>query len=86
MATQKIAITVPPHFLERLDMWAKRAGKPRSRFVVEQMEKRLQELEDEYVTELYNRAYGDNESAKENSELAEEMLSLSPVPHMEEKW
>jgi len=86
MATQKIAITVPPRFLKKLDIWAKRFGKPRSRFIVEQMEKRLQQLEDDYVTNLYNSAYGDKKSAKHNRELAEEMLSVSPVANTEEEW
>ena len=46
MSTQKIAITVPPIFLNKLDSWAKKAGKSRSRFIVEEMDKRLIELED----------------------------------------
>ena len=83
MATQKIAITVPPRFLERLDTWAKKTGKARSRFIVEQMQKRLQELEDEYVTNLYNEAYGDKKSAGQNKNLAEEMLKMSPLANME---
>ena len=30
MSTQKIAITVPPVFLNKLDSWAKKTGKSRS--------------------------------------------------------
>ncbi len=45
MTTQKIAITVPPVFLMKLDSWAKKTGKSRSRFIVEEMNKRLMEPE-----------------------------------------
>ena len=86
MSTQRIAITVPPDLLKRVNAWAKRYGVSRSRFIVEQMEKRLRELEDEYVTELYNRAHGDRESARQNIELAEEMLLLSPMANEKEEW
>ena len=47
MSTQKIAITVPPPFLKRLDEWATKMGKSRSRFIVEELEKRLKIFEDE---------------------------------------
>ena len=86
MSTQKIAITVPPIFLMKLDSWAKKAGKSRSRFIVEEMDKRLMELEDEEITRLYNKAYGDSEDRTPVSELAEEMLAASAVHEEEEKW
>jgi metal-responsive CopG/Arc/MetJ family transcriptional regulator len=41
MSTEKIAITVPPNFLIKVDSWAKKTGKSRSRFIVEEMDKRL---------------------------------------------
>ena len=41
MPTQKIAITIPPPFLKRLDDWAKKMGKTRSRFIVEELDHRL---------------------------------------------
>ena len=41
MSTKKIAITVPSVFLERLDRWAKKANRSISRFIVEELEKRL---------------------------------------------
>jgi metal-responsive CopG/Arc/MetJ family transcriptional regulator len=86
MSTQKIAITVPPVFLIKLDSWAKKAGKSRSRFIVEQIDKRLMELEDEEITRLYNKAYGDSEDRTRDSELAEEMLTASAVHEEEDKW
>ena len=86
MSTQKIAITVPPVILTKLDSWAKKAGKSRSRFIVEEMDKRLMELEDEEITSLYNRAYGDSADRTRDSELAEEMLTASAVHEEEDKW
>ena len=86
MSTEKIAITVPPNFLIKVDSWAKKTGKSRSRFIVEEMDKRLAELEDEEITRLYNKVYGDSEAGVGNSELAEEMLAASAVHQEEDKW
>jgi len=86
MTTQKIAITVPPFFLKKLDFWAKKTGKSRSRFIVEEMSSKLMELEDEEITRLYNKAYGNKENKANNGELAEEMLNISAVHEMEDKW
>ncbi len=86
MSTEKIAITVPPNFLLKLDSWAKKTGKSRSRFIVEEMDKRLIELEDEEITMLYNKAYGEPETGTENSDLAEEMLAAGAVHEKEDKW
>ena len=86
MTTQKIAITVPPVFLIKLDSWAEKAGKSRSRFIVEEMEKRLSALEDKEITRLYNKAYGDPEDRIKGSELAEEMFAGSAVHDEEDKW
>jgi predicted DNA-binding protein len=77
MATQKIAITVPSVFLKRLDEWAKKMGRTRSRFIVEELEKRLKELEDDEITRMYDEAYGDPRVADKDSQLAEEMLGVS---------
>ena len=38
------------------------------------MDKRIIELEDEEITRLYNKAYGDPEKIAKDRELAEEML------------
>ena len=86
MSTEKIAITVPPNFLIKVDTWAKKTGKSRSRFIVEEMDKRLAELEDEEITRLYNKVYGGPEAGAGNSELAEEMLGASAVHEEEDKW
>ena len=86
MSTQKIAITVPPSFLIKLDSWAKKTGKSRSRFIVEEMDKRLMALEDEEITRLYNKAYGDSEDRTKDSKLAEEMFAASAVHEEEVKW
>jgi metal-responsive CopG/Arc/MetJ family transcriptional regulator len=86
MTTQKIAITVPPIFLMELDSWAKKSGKSRSRFIVEEMSKRLMELEDEDITKLYNQAYGNPEDSAEGSDLAEEMLAAGSVHEEGGKW
>ena len=86
MSTKKVAITVPPAFLMKLDTWAKKAGKSRSRFIVEEMDKRLLELEDEEITRLYDEAYGNSEVGLNNSELAEEMLAASATLDEEVEW
>ena len=86
MPTQKIAITVPPVFLNKLDAWAKKAGKSRSRFIVEEMEKRIMDLEDEEITRLYNEAYGDSKESTKERELAEELLAASAVHEEEDRW
>ena len=85
MSTQKVAITVPPLFLKRLDSWAKKARKSRSRFIVEEMDKRLVELEDEEITRLYNRTFSDAEIGAKDRELAEEMFEICGVHAMEDK-
>ena len=86
MTTQKIAITVPPVFLKKLDSWAGKTGKSRSRFIVDEMNKRLMALEDEEITKLYNTAYGDSQTRSKDGELAEEMFQISAVHEMEDKW
>ena len=86
MSAKKIAITVPPVFLERLDRWAKKAKRSRSRFIVEELEKRLAILEDDTITKMYNDAYDEKETAGEDLELAEKMLSISAIYEEKEKW
>lgn len=86
MSFQKIAITVPPPFLKRLDGWVKKTGKSRSRFIVDELGKRLGMLEDEEVTRLYNRVCNDSETSTYDRDLAEEMLNVSSVSEKEEKW
>ncbi len=78
MSLSKIAITIPPAVLARLDQWAARKNQSRSRFITEQLEKRLQELEDEDVTRLYDEAYQDDRSLQENRKLVKEMGQLAP--------
>lgn len=86
MVFQKIAITVPPPFLKRLDGWVKRTGKSRSRFIVDELGKRLKILEDEEITLLYNDACGDSETSAYDTNLADDMLSISSVSEEEERW
>ena len=86
MATQKIAITVPPPFLKRLDEWSRKTGKSRSRFIVEELDKRLRMLEDEEITRIYNKVCSDPETSAYDQNLAEEMLSMSSIHEQEEKW
>ena len=86
MSTEKIAITVPPSLLGKLDSWAKKFGKSRSRFIVDEMDKRLIELEDEEVTRIYNKAYGDPEASASSRDLAEEMFAAGAIHEEEDKW
>ncbi|MGA1870543.1 MAG: hypothetical protein ACMUJM_18560 [bacterium] len=86
MATRKITITVQPMFLKRLDQWAKKLGRSRSRFIMEEMDKRLKKLDDEEVTRLYNETYNDPEVVDQDRQLAEEMLNISAINEVEEKW
>ena len=86
MATQKVAITVPPLFLKRVDQWAKKRGKSRSRFIVEELDNRLKTLEDEEITKLYNEVCADTDSSDDDNALAEEMLGISSVQEEDEKW
>ena len=86
MSTQKIAITGPPVFLKKLDSWVQKTGKSRSRFIVEELDKRLVELEDEEITRLYDQTYGDPENKIKNIDLAEEMLQAGAVHNAEDKW
>jgi metal-responsive CopG/Arc/MetJ family transcriptional regulator len=86
MATQKIAITVPPLFLKRLDQWAKKRRKSRSRFIVEELDNRLKTLEDEEITKLYNQVCADKDASNYDKDLAEEMLGISSVQQEDEKW
>ena len=86
MGVQKIAITVPPLFLKRLDQWAKKTQRTRSRFIMEEMDKRLKILENEEITRIYDKVYGDAESLSQGRRLAEEMLNISAIHESEEKW
>ena len=86
MVAQKIAITVPPLFLKRVDQWAKKTGKSRSRFIVEELDNRLRLLEDDEITKMYNQVCNDSESSVYDHDLAEEMLGISSVHEEEEKW
>jgi len=86
MATQKVAITVPPLFLKRVDRWAKKRGKSRSRFIVEELDNRLKTLEDDEITRLYNEVCADRDASYYDNDLAEEMLGISAVQEEEEKW
>ena len=86
MSTQKITITVPPLFLKWVDRWARKTGKSRSRFIVEELDNRLRMLEDEEITRMYNEVCSDPESSVYDHDLAEEMLSMRSVHEEEEKW
>lgn len=86
MATQKIAITIPPPFLKRLDEWAKKMGRSRSRFIVEEMDKRLRKLEDEEITQIYDEAFSDQETVDQDRQLTEEMLDISAIYQEDDKW
>ncbi len=86
MTTQKIAITVPPPFLKRVDQWARKTGKSRSRFIVEELDNRLRMLEDEEITRIYNEVCSDPKFSVCDHDLAEEMLDMSSVHEEEEKW
>lgn len=88
MPAQKIAITIPAPFLKRLDNWAEKMGKSRSRFIVEQLDDRLKSLEDEEITRLYNEICTDPETSAYDVEVAEEMLNISAVGEAQEdeKW
>lgn len=86
MTTQRIAITVPPLFLKRVNQWAKKTGKSRSRFIVEELDNRLRLLEDDEITKMYNQVCSDPESSVYDHDLAEEMLGISSVHEEEEKW
>ena len=86
MTYQKIAITVPPPFLKRLDGWVKKTGRSRSSFIVEELGKRLKMLEDEEITLLYNDACSNSETSAYDRNLAEEMLSISSISEEEEEW
>ncbi len=86
MATQKVAITVPPHFLNRVDKWARKKGKSRSRFIVEELNNRLHILEDEEITKMYNEVCTDPKYLAFDYDLAEDMLSIGSVHEEKEKW
>ena len=86
MPLHKIAITISPDVLERLDQWAARKNQSRSRFIAEQLEKRLRELEDEDVTRLYDDAYQDERSLQDNQKLVKDMGQLAPHDGGDEVW
>jgi hypothetical protein len=69
-----------------LDSRAKKVGESRSRFIVEEMDKKIIELEDEEITKLYNKAYGDPEEVGKDRKLAEEMFAASAVHEEVDKW
>lgn len=86
MPAQKIAITIPPPFLKRVDKWAEKMGKSRSRFIVEELGNRLRILEDEEITRMYNEVCTDPNASAYDHELAEEMFTIGSVREEEEEW
>jgi metal-responsive CopG/Arc/MetJ family transcriptional regulator len=86
VATSKIAITMPEPLLERVNQWSEKLAQSRSQFIAEQMEKRLQELEEEEVRHAYNQAYKDEQTLAENRALAEELLRSAPQANEDEAW
>lgn len=86
MSTRKIAITVPPPFLKRVDKWAEKMGKSRSRFIVDEVGNRLKVLEDEEITRMYNEACDDPKTSSYDHELAEEMLGMGAIREEAEEW
>ena len=53
---------------------------------MEELDKRLLELEDEEITRLYDQTYGDPENIIKDTELAEEMLEAVAIREMEDRW
>lgn len=86
MAASKIAITIPHTLLERVNQWSEKLAQSRSQFIAEQMEKRLQELEEEEVLRAYNQAYEDEQTLADNRALAEELLPSAPQADEDEAW
>lgn len=86
MATSKIAITIPEPLLERVNQWSEKLAQSRSQFIAEQIEKRLQELEEEEVLRAYNQAYEDEQTLENNRALAEELLQSAPQADEDEAW
>ena len=86
MSKQKIAITVPPPLLKRVDKWAEKMGKSRSRFIVDELNSRLKVLEDEEITRMYNEVCDDPNASGYDHKLAEEMLSICAVREEGDEW
>lgn len=86
LATSKIAITIPEPLLERVNQWSEKLAQSRSQFIAEQIEKRLQELEEEEVLRAYNQAYEDEQTLENNRALAEELLQSAPQADEDEAW
>lgn len=77
MSSQRIAITIPPPCLEKLDAWVKKQGISRSRFVVQAVEQQIEKLEDEEITRRFNEVCSDPDTAACDQDLAEEMLAIA---------
>ncbi|ETX08761.1 MAG: hypothetical protein ETSY2_03480 [Candidatus Entotheonella gemina] len=86
MSRHKIVITISSDVLAHLDQWAARKNQSRSCFITGQLERRLQELEDENVTQLYDEAYRDERSLQDNQKLTREMGQLAPRDNGDEGW
>ncbi|MFO7784127.1 MAG: ribbon-helix-helix protein, CopG family [Desulfatiglandales bacterium] len=86
MPAQRIAITIPPSSLRKLDEMVKKLGKSRSKFIVETLEDRLMALEDDEITRNYNYICDDPEVSDYDQQLAEDMLKMASVQEPEEKW
>jgi predicted DNA-binding protein len=86
VAKLKIAITISPDTLERVDNWAEKLQQSRSQFILDQVETQLRSLEDEEVTKRYDEVYQSSEALEENRVLAEEMHRLVPDQGGDEKW
>jgi hypothetical protein len=53
---------------------------------MEEMNKKITQLEDKEITKLYNKAHGNPEETPKDRELAEEMLAASGVHEEVDKW
>ena len=50
------------------------------------MDKRITLLEDEEITKLYNKAYGDPEEITKDGELAKKMFAASAIHEEVDNW
>jgi hypothetical protein len=71
--------------VKRLDTWAKKMGRSRSRFIVEELDNRPKVLDDEETIRMYNDVYADPDVPAYDHEIAEEMFGASSMGEKEEK-
>ncbi|MFQ6082809.1 MAG: hypothetical protein ACE5WD_05555 [Candidatus Aminicenantia bacterium] len=85
MSTKKIAITIPEPILLKIDKEAERRKISRSRFISQEISKRVEEISRQQMEKKIDQIFSDSEIITEQHQISEKYLKISPLIK-EEQW